>query len=387
MAGKRPRRKVHLKRVPRVLLVHEPPDGGVAQHVYWLARDLRRSGFEPEVAGPPDGMFRAEIGAAGVRYHDVGFSRARPRPDREIFAVGELIRLLIRGRFDLMHAHSSKAGVYGRLAASIAAVPAVYTPHCFAFIGPVSNRRKGAAITAEAALALVTRRIICVSESERLAALSAKVGKDTRLDVVLQGIPEPDATVTVDETVAAMRERGPVVGVVNVLRAQKRTDVFLDSIPHVWKREPTTQFVVVGSGPEHASLVQRARQLNLLDDKRFRFLSFQAPSVRYLNGLDVFVLPSDWEGLPIGLLEAQAAGVPQVATALAANREVVTEDTGLIVPNADPEALAAGIAQLVSSEMSRRDMAQASVDRHREFFVWDRMLRGIVETYRRSLAS
>jgi len=102
----------------------------------------------------------------------------------------------------------------------------------------------------------------------------------------------------------ALRRGGPVVGLITVLRAQKRVDVLLDAIPQIWDSLPDTRFAVIGSGPLEDRLRARAQALGLVGDPRFLFTGFSPPSERYLKALDLFVLTSDWEAMSIGLLEA-----------------------------------------------------------------------------------
>jgi hypothetical protein len=131
-------RRAHLasRPMPRVLQVFEPPDGGVGTQVEQLATGLGMHGWQVEVAGPPEALVYPALAAAGVRIHRLQFGRGYKRPWRDAAALAGLARLLRRGRYDLVHLHSSKAGALGRLAAAGYRVPAVYTPHCYRFIMP-----------------------------------------------------------------------------------------------------------------------------------------------------------------------------------------------------------------------------------------------------------
>ena len=111
-----------------------------------------------------------------------------------------------------------------------------------------------------------------------------------------------------------------------MLRRQKAVEVLLEAAPAVLAAVPEARIAIVGDGPEREALGARAAALGL--DGRVAFLPFTGPASRHLRALDVYVLPSAWEAFPIGVLEAQACGVPQVATDVGGTREAVVPETG-----------------------------------------------------------
>jgi glycosyltransferase involved in cell wall biosynthesis len=319
----------------------------VAEHVRQLARGLPEHGYEPVI----------------LDSRVLPFRRDYRHPHRDLQALGALARVL--GRFDLVHAHSAKAGVLARIAAGRR--PVVYTPHGFPFVGGSAARRRFG-VWVERALAPITRTIVCVCEQEAAIGRAAGLG---RLAVVHNGCPAC-ADVPVAPELAALD--GPVVGAVTVLRRQKRIDVLLAAAPAILAAVPEATIAVVGNGPEAAALRAAA-------DPRVLFLAFDAPSARYLHALDVYVLPSDWEAFPIGLLEAQACGVPQVATDVGGTREALVPETGLLIPPGDPDALAGAIIGLLRDPSRRGAMAAASRARHAERFTVERMVAETAAVY------
>jgi glycosyltransferase involved in cell wall biosynthesis len=211
---------------------------------------------------------------------------------------------------------------------------------------------------------------VCVCEDEARVARAAGIRR--RLVVVHNGCPACEAVEP------ALTLDGLVVGAVTVLRRQKRLDVLLAAAPRILDAGATV--VIVGDGPEAARLRAAA-------DPRVVFLPFSAPAARYLRGLDVYVLPSDWEAFPIGLLEAQACGVPQVATDVGGTREALTPETGLLVPPGDPGALADAVIALLRDPQRRAAMAAASRARHAERFTVERMVAETVAVYAGVLGS
>jgi glycosyltransferase involved in cell wall biosynthesis len=128
----------------------------------------------------------------------------------------------------------------------------------------------------------------------------------------------------------------------------------------------------------------RADALGL--DERVAFLSFTGPASRHLRALDVYVLPSAWEAFPIGVLEAQACGVPQVATDVGGTREAVVAETGVLVPPRDPGALALAVTGILRDGERRHAMAAASRQRHALHFGLEPMLDATAALYRRVIA-
>jgi glycosyltransferase involved in cell wall biosynthesis len=321
-----------------------------------LAHGLPAHGHEAVILGPAELPFRRDY----------------RHPHRDALALAKLARAA--RRFDLVHSHAAKAGVVGRLAARAAARPVVYTPHCFPFVGEVSAARRRFGVAVERALSPLTAAIICVCEHEREQARAHGVRPRQQLTTIHNGCPpcEPVAPERLGD--------GPVVGAVTVLRRQKRVDVLLAAAPRILEAVPEATVVVVGNGPEEAALRAGA-------DPRVRFLPFQAPAARYLQALDVYVLPSGWEAFPIGLLEAQACGVAQVATDVGGIAEALTPDTGILLPPGDAEALAEAVVALLRDPARREAMSAASRRRHAEHFAVERMVAETAALYDAVLAS
>ncbi|MDX6668732.1 MAG: hypothetical protein QOK04_2112, partial [Solirubrobacteraceae bacterium] len=219
-----------------------------------------------------------------------------------------------------------------------------------------------------------TAAILCVCEAERELARERRIAAPARLRVVYNGSEPCDEAVEPDAALMALRDQGPLATAISVLRQQKRIDVLIDAAPLVFARVPDARIAIVGDGPLREELHAHAAALGLDRDERFAFLPFEPPSARHLRAVDVFVLSSGWEGLPISLLEALACGVPQVATDVGGSGEAVGEDTGVLVPPHDPEALADALVAVLKDPARRRRMAAASRTRHSERFGIARMV-------------
>jgi glycosyltransferase involved in cell wall biosynthesis len=179
-----------------------------------------------------------------------------------------------------------------------------------------------------------------------------------RLHLIPNGV---DADRPAGEEPAAVRQRlgippdARVVMVVAKLTEQKGHAVLLRAIDPLLERDPQLHLVVVGDGPLGDAL--RAQAAALASGERVHFLGERSDARDLLGAADLFVLPSLWEGLPIALLEAMAAGLPVVATAVSGTREVVVDGvTGILVPPGDEESLTAALDRLVTDRAAAGQM-------------------------------
>jgi glycosyltransferase involved in cell wall biosynthesis len=165
------------------------------------------------------------------------------------------------------------------------------------------------------------------------------------------------------------------------LESQKDHATLIEAVPRV----PDARFVLVGEGGERRALESRARALGVSD--RVRFLGLRGDIADLLAISDVFVLPSLYEGLPLSILEAMAAGKPVVASSIPGIDEVVVDgETGLLVPPRDPAALAASIRLLLTDSDLRVRLGDAGRERVHGTFSLERMVEGVVAVYQEALA-
>lgn len=363
------------------LLLFEPPDGGVTENVLQLALRIRSERWSVVVAGPDVSNIRRRLEAEGIEYIAIDrLRRGFGRPLEDLAAMRQVHRLITDRRFDIVHTHSSKAGLIGRLTASRAGVPAVYTPHCFGFVGDVSAKRKLFALSLERWLGRYTTGLLCVSDAERRLAMRHRIAKAERIRHIRHGVDCGGRDAAAQELLD-FKGDGLLVGAVTVLREQKRLDVLLDAIPAVLERMPTARFAIVGNGPMEDELRAQADRMGLIERGAVKFFTFTPPSTRYLKALDVYVLPSAWEAMPIGALEALACGVPQVASAVDGMNEIVTDDTGVLVEPKSVESLTAALVALLTDDDRRRRASEASRQRGIDMFQLDDMVDQTVDFY------
>lgn len=369
----------------RVLHTFEPPDGGVAEHVVQTALHLGTHGYEVVVAGPRETAGYDALEAAGIELHRLPIGRGYGRPHDEVRATRRLAELLRTGRFDLLHCHSAKAGVIGRIAARQANVPAIYSPHGLPFVGPVSKARRLFGTQAERRLARATAAYLFVSEAERRFAQAAGVGAGRAMHVVHNGCAV-DAGTPPDPALRAHAGDGSLAAMVTVLRPAKGVEAFLDAAPGVLAAVPAARLALVGDGPMHERFAARVRERGLDAEPRFAMLPWRPPMAAHLKALDVLVLPSEMEAFPMALVEAMAHGVPQVASGVGGIPEAVTAETGVLVEPRDPVGLGEALGALLADPQRRAQLAEGSRARHAACFTIEHMLAGIAGVYASVLA-
>jgi glycosyltransferase involved in cell wall biosynthesis len=362
---------------PKILiLITLAETGGAQTYVAGLLPGLTER-FEVLVAAHGEGPLREATLAAGARFAGLRHVRRALRPARDITGLAELVTLMRRERPDIVHANSSKAGVLGRTAAVIARVPVrIFTVHGWAF-----KAHAGAAAAlyrwADRAMAPLTTVTICDSETERLAGLAARTCRANRTVVISTGV---DAG-----AVPLARHDGEPTRLVSVgrLAAPKDPHTLVRALAALGERPFSTQ--IVGDGPERAAVEAEVGAHGL--EGRVELLGDRRDVPRLLADSDVFVLSSRSEGAPLSVLEAMAAGLPVVASAVGGVPEQVADGaTGLLVPPGDPAALASALERLLADPELRRRLGTAGRERVRERFDLAAVRRAHVDLYERVLA-
>jgi glycosyltransferase involved in cell wall biosynthesis len=370
--------------VTRVLLVHQPIDGGVARHVADLWRGLTDRGYEAVLCGParPSASLLSEGVPPDAPHVPLELSRAIA-PSADATAIRRFRGLVRAVRPDVIHAHSSKAGAVAR-AARLTGIqtPVLYTPHGYAFNGYFEREfERRVYREAERALAPFASRVLAVCEAE--ARLAAMVGPRQRIRVVHNGIDDPPAG-PVDPRVGDLARRGPVICTVTQLRPGKGIETLIDALPPIAARHPETQVVIAGDGPLREPLEQRARDRGVTDTVHF-FGEHPEP-MAVLRGADVFLLTSWAEAFPYVILESMAVALAIVSSDVGGVGEALEDHrTGLLVPARDPAATAEALLELLDDPSRRTRLGDAGQTRVRQRFTSTAMVDGVAAVYREVL--
>ncbi len=338
----------------KVLHVMESTIGGTRRHVRDVARGQKDLGLDVTLCvstqrDPPFEQDLVELEARGVRVHRVPMVR-EIRPLKDLQHAVRIAELLRRERPDVVHTHSSKAGVLGRSASLATGIGArVHTPHTFAFLfEAMFGRAKREFFRAvEKGLSEATQVVIAVSPAEGHLFVSSGVVPQQRVRVVENGIdPDPylDAE-RLERTTLGVPEDAPLGAVVGLLNAAKGQDLALRALAR--PELEGVHLLLAGHGEDEPALRALARELGVAD--RAHFLGWRDDVPALLATSDFLLLPSRWEGMPYAVLEAMAAAVPVVCTPVPGAVDLVEHGlTGRIATGGDAAALAGEIERLLA---------------------------------------
>lgn len=315
---------------------------------------LSAAGMDPEryetwVASMPGGPLWEQAEAAGVRTVRLRHMRERISPGQDLLACLELVRLLRRERFTVVHTHCSKAGLVARVAARLAGTPVVvHTFHIFAAHQGLSRRRRLVYLLLDRAVRRFADRYVAVSPRVAQEAVEQRLAPPGRIVVApsaieLDELPtRPDPTVRQELGIPA---DAPIVGTVGRIVAQKRPLDFVRMCALVQAARPEARFVMVGDATlESAGLEEQTRAEAERLGVPVLFTGFRHDAPRIAAAFDVYVVTSLYEGLGRAVTEAMASGRPVVATAVNGVPDLVAPGaTGLLAEPGDPASSARAV--------------------------------------------
>jgi glycosyltransferase involved in cell wall biosynthesis len=360
--------------------------GGVALRG---AQALDRDRFSVTILSQDGGPLFAEAERAGLQVVRLRHMRPELSPSEDPRALNELKERLAEGGFEIVHTHSAKAGALGRLAAHRLGVPGiVHTLHGFPFHEFQSRIRRHAYIETERRLGRITDQFLAVGAAVAAEAIRLRIAPPERIRTIASAIdpvglePASPATRSAARLLIGLPASAKVVGTVGRLDYQKAPADMVAAARGL--TDADVRFVWVGGGPLRDSIQRLIDREGLAS--RFLLLGERDDVKRLLPAFDVFAMASRYEGLPCAVVEAIAAGIPVVATAVNAVPEVVIPGrTGLLVPPAAPDQLGRALAYLLYHPQEAAEMAVAARSALGDRFRPDELGRDLTEVYSRAL--
>lgn len=251
----------------------------------------------------------------------------------------------------------------------------VFSPHAWSF-WTATGARRAALVRAERRAARWTAAIVAVSRTEMRAGLEAGVGRPEQYATVLNGVDLSRFAASGPSAPAT----GPVICVGRLVR-QKRPDLVVGAFARLHSRHPGVTLTFVGDGPERGPLERAVRSLGLGSAVRLVGERDDIPAL--LAGAGCMVLASDYEGCPISVMEAMAAGVPVVATDVGGTAELIVDGrTGILVRRGDEGGLAEGLGRVVSDPAGAAQIRGAAREVALRRFGHERMASETTDVYR-----
>ena len=316
-----------------------------------------------------------------IRINALGRSVSLLKDLSSFFALVKLIRRL---KPDVIHTHTAKAGVLGRLASLVAGGSAkrVHTFHGHLLHGYFNAPKRAIMIAMERILGWFTFRIIAIGNVVKNDLLDVGIGSAKKFLVFFPGLPEPKPT--------NRQEMRKVLGLagdtlyctfVGRLTYIKRPDRLLDVAVLLESRGVKVHFLVAGEGEQFESSKSRATH----DQLPITFLGWRSDTDAILTASDIAILCSDNEGIPLTLIQAAQAGLPIVATNVGSISDIVVSGSNGLLTATNPEALAEAIEILANDSALRQSMGSEGQRRAREFFSLARMISDHSNLYSRCM--
>jgi glycosyltransferase involved in cell wall biosynthesis len=366
--------------------------GGPAHHVGLLGAGLDPERYDTLLLygdlGSGEDSLEQEVHARGARMAHVRGLRPEIRPYDDLRALMALIREVRRRRPDIVHTHTAKAGMLGRLAAILAGRPRpviVHTYHGHVLEGYFGRAKTALYRGLERWLAKRSDALIGVSSATVDDLVRLGVGERSKfriipigldLDPFLESSAAAGAAFRVE---AGVREGEVLLSFVGRLVPIKRVDVLLRALSHARASGAPVRLAVVGDGQLRPELERLASELGVAD--HVFFAGYRADMVPVAAAADLAVLSSDNEGTPVSLIEAAAAAKPAVSTAVGGVPDVVTLESGILTDPEDAEALGAAIAELASEPATRLEMGERARVHVADRFSVERLVEDIQALY------
>lgn len=350
--------------------------GGAEVLLVDLVRGIKESGNDVSVGYSTHGPLEKRLLDLGVSY------KRLPRLGRiDPVLFIKMCQLILREKPDIVHTHLFKSDLHGRLAARLCGVPVVVsTSHnndVWAKRFPLGHLY---GFTAK-----LTDRVIAVSDEVREYQIRYTGISPEKIIVIENGV-DVKRFANQENTRRAIRDElqihadAPVIGIIGRLQPQKDHSNFLRAAVQIRKNLSEARFLIVGDGPLCEELMAQAETLGLGSAVIFCGVRQDIPAV--LAALDVLVISSKWEGLPVTLLEGLAARRPIASTAVGGVPNVVVDgESALLVPSEDSSALADAVLKILQNPSLAKSLVDAGFEQVKNQFSLDAMVAKILTLY------
>lgn len=358
--------------------------GGAQKQLLSLINHLDKKQFQPFLFTAKEGLLIPEVSSVPCLTVRKSICLERPiNPVKDFFALIELCYFIKKNNIVIVHTHSSKAGILGRIAAYATGVKfIIHSVHGWSFNDYQPAWMRGVSIILERITGKFTHRLIVVSNYDKEKGLRNRIGCPDKYELIRYGVDFKECVFSPQD---ARKELGIdsdklVVGTISCLKPQKSPQDFIKLVHLTRQGFPGVRFVLVGDGPLRKSIVKLINKFNL--QEHVILTGWRRDIEKILKALDVFVLTSLWEGLPISVLEAMMASKPVVATNTGGIAEVIVDGkTGFLVKPGDVKGMSEKLAVLLRNKELREEIGTNAKNHLGSNFSLGRMLEGTCDCY------
>ena len=344
-------------------ITHDLAIGGLQQVVVNICKAINRDIFDISVLCLRDlGEFAPEIKKMGIQV----LLLPQKKKGTDYFAFLKVAKILRDQKVDIIHTHNTQPFVDGTIAALLSGVRTiVHTDHSREF--PDKRRY----MFAEWLMSHFAYKVVGVSEPTSRDLIRYEKISPTKVITIRNGIDGSKFEVSIDKEKKkkelGITNDGPIIGLGVRLTKAKGITYLLQAMPEILKAYPDTTLVIAGKGDYESRLKKEVRDRGI--DKNVLFIGPRLDMPELLKLLDLYVLPSLWEGLPIAILEAMAAGCPVVVTNVGGNYIAIQHgENGSLVESKSPDLLASEIIRVLDDDGLRVNYARKSAQRFKENF-------------------
>lgn len=346
--------------------------GGASVHLLDLALGVKKLGHEVTILVGGTGVFNEQAERLGLNVISLPSLIRDINPLLDFKAYFEIKAAIKLYSPDIIHLHSSKAGVLGRLVSTSLNIPSVFTAHGWSFTEGISTKKRLVYSWVERFMAERVNKIITVSEYDRQLALSNRVGKPLLITTIHNGVT--------DNSVHSKPPSKNTTNLIMVARfdAQKNQLFLIKALKEIEHLNFKMRFV--GSGLELNTSKLMVKTLQL--DKKIEFLGERSDVPSLLSQSNVFLLLSNWEGLPLTILEAMSQSLPVIASNVGGVSEAfIDKKQGYLISRDNTVELVDALTLLINSDKLCLNMGKAGRAYYEKNFTVEKMISKTVSVY------
>jgi len=342
--------------------------GGAESMLFELAQRIDKNKFIPEIGClKGKGIVGEKLEALGIKVRC--FCVEKPW---HIYKLLKIASFLKKGRFDILHSYLFHANIIGRICGRIAGIPIIISSI------RVCEKKKLYHLWMDKITNWMVSLEICVSKEVKNFTIEKAGIPEYKLEIVENGIS--DSFLDAVTSHRNKKAHSLVVGTIARLSRQKGIEYLLYAAKRVIEQFSDIAFIIAGKGPLASQLKELSIELGISD--KVKFLGFKNNIPELLSVIDIFVLPSLWEGMPNVVLEAMAAGKPVIATDTGGSKDIIRSNVnGVLVEPENSEALAEAILKLLGDPAQRQRLGQSARETVKKRFSIDKTISKTEQVY------